>query len=134
MIRDSATQRVQVLCMEAWEDVMFSTARASGGFAPIIFFVVWIAVGKYILLSLYLAVIMEAFEEEERRRKLMAGNSILREGMLCASQRPGIISSFPQDHLEPAGVPTQGTDDPLARHQRTCFVLSLLRQTLQVFR
>lgn len=53
---------------------MFSVIRASNSGANFSFFVVWLVVGKYTLLSLFLAVIMEAFEvasdREEAQRRL----------------------------------------------------------------
>jgi hypothetical protein len=41
---------------------MFDVWSVSGQASTTLFFVVWVVVGKYTLLSLFLAVIMEAFE------------------------------------------------------------------------
>lgn len=88
--------------MEAWEEVMYSTARAADGSGAIIFFVVWLFVGKYILLSLYLAVIMEAFEVSQSRR-VLAARKIPVEDCGClevpassfTSQDPALLSDEP---------------------------------------
>jgi hypothetical protein len=47
---------------------MFSVMRSSGETVSFLFFVTWLVVGKYILLSLFLAVIMEAFEVAHDRQ------------------------------------------------------------------
>jgi hypothetical protein len=39
-----------------------SAMRSSGNLSAFLFFVVWVVTGKFTLLSLFLAVIMEAFE------------------------------------------------------------------------
>ena len=77
---------VQVLTLEDWEAVMFSVMRASGAAGHFIFFVIWLVVGKYPLLSLFLAVIMEAFEvahdrQEAERRATMAAPASEDEGV-----------------------------------------------------
>lgn len=72
---------VQVLTLEDWEKVMFSTIRGSGEYASFLFFVVWILIGKYTLLTLFLAVLMEAFEvafdKGEAAKALMDGTQSL---------------------------------------------------------
>lgn len=50
---------LQVLTLENWEEIMFSTIQASGMQSVFLFFVVWVLIGKFVLLSLFLAVILE---------------------------------------------------------------------------
>eukprot|EP00899_Mesostigma_viride_P026282 jgi/Mesvir1/6839/Mv09018-RA.1 len=53
----------QVLTMENWNEIMLETVRyTSWGSAA--FFVIWVIIGKYILLALFLAVTLEAFESK----------------------------------------------------------------------
>jgi hypothetical protein len=42
--------------------------RSSGSLSAFLFFVAWVLVGKFTLLSLFLAVIMEAFEHAHEKR------------------------------------------------------------------
>jgi hypothetical protein len=46
----------------------------SGEASTTLFFVVWVVVGKYTLLSLFLAVIMEAFETAQTNQELARQN------------------------------------------------------------
>lgn len=46
---------------------MYSTMRSSGNNSAFLFFVTWVLIGKFTLLSLFLAVIMEAFEVAHER-------------------------------------------------------------------
>jgi hypothetical protein len=60
----------QVLTLEDWEYIMNDVWSASGQASTTLFFLVWVVVGKYTLLSLFLAVIMEAFEQAQDRQDL----------------------------------------------------------------
>lgn len=51
----------QILTLENYQSNMFDTIRATN-YGSAAFFVAWIVVGKYILLTLFLAVTLEAFE------------------------------------------------------------------------
>lgn len=55
--------------------------RSSGNQSAFLFFVVWVLIGKFTLLSLFLAVIMEAFEVAHERiaaeRALALQNDLL---------------------------------------------------------
>lgn len=53
----------QVLTLEDWEFVMFKTIDYAGWGAAA-WFVIWVIVGKYTFLTLFLAVTMEAFESK----------------------------------------------------------------------
>jgi hypothetical protein len=53
----------QVLTLEDWEYVMFRTVEYAG-WGSSIYFVAWVVVGKYTFLTLFLAVMMEAFESK----------------------------------------------------------------------
>jgi hypothetical protein len=59
---------MQVLTLEDWDRIMFSVWRASGTAGSVVFFLIWVVMGKYTLLSLFLAVIMEAFEVAKQNR------------------------------------------------------------------
>ena len=50
---------MQILTLENWEEIMFSTIETSGMLSVFLFFVVWVLIGKFVLLSLFLAVILE---------------------------------------------------------------------------
>jgi len=52
-----------VLTLEDWEIVMYSVARGTNDWS-VLFFVSWAVLGKYILLTLFLAVTLEAFESK----------------------------------------------------------------------
>lgn len=49
--------------MEDWEVIGYSYVRATN-YSAMAFFVSWIIVGKYIFLTLFLAVTLEAFESK----------------------------------------------------------------------
>ena len=54
---------VQVLTLEDWDLIAYSYVRETD-YSTIAFFVAWIIVGKYIFLTLFLAVTLEAFESK----------------------------------------------------------------------
>eukprot|EP00750_Incisomonas_marina_P030906 INCI7676.4.p1 GENE.INCI7676.4~~INCI7676.4.p1 ORF type:complete len:1636 (+),score=261.93 INCI7676.4:113-4909(+) len=56
----------QVLNLENWQDAFYGTVHAVGWALPVVFFVSWIILGQYILLSLFLAIVMSKFEEKNR--------------------------------------------------------------------
>lgn len=74
---------VQILTLENWEEVMYSTMRSSGQSSACLFFVTWVLIGKFTLLSLFLAVIMEAFEvaHERQLRERTTSNATALLGM-----------------------------------------------------
>ena len=53
----------QVLTLEDWEFIMFKSIEYAGWGASV-YFVMWVIVGKYTFLTLFLAVTMEAFESK----------------------------------------------------------------------
>ena len=53
----------QVLTLEDWDLIAYSYVRETD-YSTIAFFVAWIIVGKYIFLTLFLAVTLEAFESK----------------------------------------------------------------------
>ena len=59
---------VQLLTLESWVEIMYSTIRSSGENSASLFFVTWVLIGKFTLLSLFLAVILEAFEVAHERQ------------------------------------------------------------------
>jgi hypothetical protein len=54
---------VQVLTLEDWDLIAYSYIRETN-YTTILFFIAWIVVGKYIFLTLFLAVTLEAFESK----------------------------------------------------------------------
>lgn len=52
-----------MLNLENWEQFMFMFVRASN-YGAIAYFVAWIVLGKFILLALFLAVMLDAFENK----------------------------------------------------------------------
>ena len=58
----------QVLTMENWQNVAFDSMKGSMGmWGPAIFYIVWIFLGNFILLNLFLAILLDSFltEDEE---------------------------------------------------------------------
>ena len=60
----------QVLTMENWQQVLFTSMRASENnmiFKTItaIYYISWIFIGNFILLNLFLAILIDAFAEED---------------------------------------------------------------------
>ena len=72
----------QVLTMENWQLVAFDAMRGEmGKWVPAAFFIVWIFIGNFILLNLFLAILLDAFlvedddldeTEEQRAAKRLA--------------------------------------------------------------
>ncbi|CAG9463932.1 unnamed protein product [Pedinophyceae sp. YPF-701] len=53
----------QLLTLEDWEIIMFSYVRTTG-FSAVAYFLSWVVIGKWIFLTLFLAVTLEAFESK----------------------------------------------------------------------
>lgn len=51
------------MTLEDWEIIMYSVVRETNNWS-VLFFVSWTVLGKYIFLTLFLAVILEAFESK----------------------------------------------------------------------
>lgn len=53
--------------MENWQTVLFDSMRSEeiGLFFPAIFYIVWIFVGNFILLNLFLAILLDSFLTED---------------------------------------------------------------------
>lgn len=52
-----------MLTLEDWEIVMYAVVRETNDWS-VLFFVSWVVLGKYIFLTLFLAVTLEAFESK----------------------------------------------------------------------
>lgn len=52
---------------ENWNNVLYDSMRAPsvGQFVPAIYYVVWIFIGNYILLNLFLAILLDGFLIED---------------------------------------------------------------------
>jgi len=56
----------QVLTMENWQSVLFDSMRSPmNPYAISIFYIMWIFLGNFILLNLFLAILLDSFLEED---------------------------------------------------------------------
>jgi hypothetical protein len=57
----------QVLTTENWNSVLYDSMRSKqvGQFVPVIYYVSWIFIGNFILLNLFLAILLDAFLNED---------------------------------------------------------------------
>lgn len=80
---------------------MYSAMRSSGERSASLFFVAWILIGKFTLLSLFLAVILEAFEvaheRQLRERTVTKAHRLLGVGVRDAHEGKFLCSGF---HLQ----------------------------------
>ena len=51
------------MTLEDWEIIMYAVVRETNDWS-VLFFVSWVVLGKYIFLTLFLAVTLEAFESK----------------------------------------------------------------------
>jgi len=52
--------------MENWQTVAFDSMKGEiGMWGPAIFYIVWIFLGNFILLNLFLAILLDSFIEED---------------------------------------------------------------------
>jgi hypothetical protein len=122
----AATAPAQILNLENFQITMFSVIRATN-YASSMFWLAWIIMGKFILLTLFLAVTLDAFERKYEVR--------------CGVVRRGIAGTACRDcravGATCAGVGgVAGSQSGLcpSRHPQTCYCLSQrLAQTLFVF-
>lgn len=61
--------------MENWQQVLFSSMRAADGSMILktitaIYYISWIFIGNFILLNLFLAILIDAFAEEDAEMEL----------------------------------------------------------------
>lgn len=64
----------QILTMENWQAILFTTMSQSGWTAPI-YLISWIFIGNFVLLNLFLAILLDSFiEEDEEEKKEMEDN------------------------------------------------------------
>lgn len=76
--------------MENWQTVLFDSMRSDevGLYVPAIFYIVWIFIGNFILLNLFLAILLEGFvsededEEDDDYLEAMQLASIARQKMI----------------------------------------------------
>merc|ERR1719265_2513057 len=57
----------QVLTLEGWVDVMRNTVRQTSWWSCI-FFIAWIVIGVYCLLNMFLAIVLQRFEQDQKRQ------------------------------------------------------------------
>lgn len=61
--------------MEDWEIIMYDVIKETNA-ASVLFFVTWVVLGKYIFLTLFLAVILDAFESKFSNGDLSSASSL----------------------------------------------------------
>ncbi|PSC71712.1 voltage-gated ion channel superfamily isoform A [Micractinium conductrix] len=75
----------QVLTLENWPDTMFKV-QAVSGWPSVLFFVAWVTVGKWLILTLFLAITLSAFEQSYASvTRTTTGGSLVRMVSLAAS-------------------------------------------------
>jgi len=58
----------QVLTIENWQFVLYDSMRSDvGKVAPCIFYIVWIFLGNFVLLNLFLAILLDSFLVEDEQ-------------------------------------------------------------------
>lgn len=67
----------QVMTMENWQDILFST-MSQAGFIAAIYLISWIFIGNFVLLNLFLAILLDSFveEDEEEKKEMQEQNMI----------------------------------------------------------
>jgi hypothetical protein len=81
----------KVLTLEDWNTIMMAVIRASNWYSSI-FFMMWVVFGNWILLTLFLAVVMEAFEgkydvNEAKTKEKAAAHHSLAQRLRFAAMR-----------------------------------------------
>ena len=57
----------QILTMENWQDLLYSSMRAQNSALSAIYMISWIFIGNYVLLNLFLAIMLDAFSEVDEQ-------------------------------------------------------------------
>ena len=70
----------QLLTMENWPDVLYSAVRSEMGYFGLVFFFLWIFLGNFLILNMFLAILLESFSEpqEEEAPKDSKKKTIIR--------------------------------------------------------
>jgi len=95
----------QVLTLEDWNTIMMAVIRASNWYSSI-FFMMWVVFGNWILLTLFLAVVMEAFEgkydvNEAKTKERAAAHHTLAQRLRFAAMRQLIRVKVPKTFPNP---------------------------------
>eukprot|EP00198_Chlamydomonas_reinhardtii_P001158 XP_001690493.1 voltage-gated Ca2+ channel, alpha subunit [Chlamydomonas reinhardtii] len=80
-----------VLNLENWQNIMYAVIRQTG-YASSLFFVMWIIIGRYIFLTLFLAVTLEAFEAKYDPNAVRMGANKTGISSVLGSLRSGLSS------------------------------------------
>lgn len=72
----------QLLTIENWQEILYNGMRSPAGEFSCIFLVIWIIIGNFILLNLFLAILLDSFTEDseniiKNERKLTIKQSIV---------------------------------------------------------
>ena len=58
----------QIMTLENWQEVLYATAPEAGSLSTL-YFISWIFIGNFILLNLFLAILLDSFNEEEQEQE-----------------------------------------------------------------
>lgn len=64
----------QILSLEDWNSVLYDAMRSTGP-ASALFFIVWIVVGNFVLLNIFLAILLESFGRESEKQRTAGGRN-----------------------------------------------------------
>lgn len=57
--------------MENWNDLLVASLRSNAGLiSTLIYFIVWIFIGNYVFLNLFLAILLEGFETKDLEQEI----------------------------------------------------------------
>ena len=93
----------QVLSLENWNTVLYDAMRSDRGYTSALFFVVWILIGNFVLLNIFLAVLLDSFSEESTPKYL--GTRGLTNGSTGIQSYLTRMSHRPHQNPVPTGYP-----------------------------
>lgn len=71
----------QLLTMENWQGLLYDTMRSTAGSFSFFFLIVWIVIGNFVLLNLFLAILLDSFTEDAEniteQRRLSVRQSVI---------------------------------------------------------
>lgn len=97
----------QVLTLEGWVDVMRNTVRQTSWWSCI-FFIAWIVIGVYCLLNMFLAIVLQNFEQDQKRqlekrleeKRVQQGNNDLSPRLLKGNNLSIVLGSQSTTEME----------------------------------
>ena len=64
----------QVLTLENWQSVLYAAMNSSAGYASCLYLISWIFIGNYVVLNLFLAILLDAFSENDQDAEVIVEN------------------------------------------------------------